>query len=369
MEFSGRLAAFPIGDILQWAHHDRRSGALVVRRSGREKRVYFRDGEIVACFSDEAAEFFGQHLLNSGRLEEGRLIQALTHCKQSGGRLGRTLVELGLLSREEVEEALRAHVEDLVCDLFLWPNGIFFFLAEEAADEQGLPEPLPCPAVALEGSRRADEHERIRRLFVHDQVVLRRGDESAASPAALEKRILSQVDGERGLEELYREVRGSWFRFLEAAYGLTVAGVLDIADVREPVDSHSSELRLADLLIEQLTEEQSVFQRRELMVPFEALERSVPAWIRPPKGEPAERLSGPARAFYETIDGRRTVGELLAVGDREERARRMDRLVLLLRDGAIALLPLPVEELSGLLEASGSDGAAAWLRRLRTRAS
>jgi len=369
MEFSGRLAAFPIGDILQWAHHDRRSGALVVRRSGREKRVYFRDGEIVACFSDEAAEFFGQHLLNSGRLDEAKLIQALTHCKKEGGRLGATLVELELLDSEAVEEALRAHVEDLVCDLFLWPNGIFFFLAEDAAEEQGLPEPLPCPAVALEGSRRADEHERIRQLFVHDQVVLKRGSSATEAAGPLEKRILAQVDGERGLAEVYREVRGSWFRFLEAAYGLTVAGVLDIADVREPVDSHSAELRLADLLIEQLTEEQSVFQRRELSVPFEALERSVPAWIRPPRGERGGPLSGPVQAFYESIDGRRSVGELLAVGDRMERARRMDRLILLLRDGAIALLPLPIEELDGLAEASGSEDAAAWLRRLRSAAT
>jgi len=98
---------------------------------------------------------------------------------------------------------------------------------------------------------------------------------------------------------------------------------------------------------------------------FEALERSVPAWIRPPKDERGDRLSGSARAFYETIDGRRTVGELLAVDDRVERAHRMDRLVLLLRDGAIALLPLPVEELGEVIEASGSGGAASWWRRLK----
>jgi len=33
MEFSGRLAAFPMGDLLQWAKNERRTGALVVRRS------------------------------------------------------------------------------------------------------------------------------------------------------------------------------------------------------------------------------------------------------------------------------------------------------------------------------------------------
>jgi hypothetical protein len=365
MEFSGRLAAFPIGDILQWAQNDRRSGALVVRRSGSEKRVYFEDGEIVSCFSDDTAEFFGQCLLVSGLLEEGKLIQALSYCQKHGGLLGRALVDLGLLTPEQMRVALRAHVEDLVCELFLWKNGIFYFTSERVADDQRLPEPLPSSAVALEGSRRADEMERIRRLFVHNQVVLKRGAKALEVPSPLARRIVRMTDGERTLLELYAEVRGSWYRFLEAAYRLTVDGVLDIGDVREASESHSTELRLADLLIEQLAEEQSVFLQQHLAIPFEALERCVPVWVRSPDAGDGVRTSDEVRDFYDRIDGRHDLATLIGGTDREERARRVDRLVLQLRKGSLALLPGTLESLDELADAEERPAAARWWRRLR----
>jgi hypothetical protein len=369
MEFSGRLAAFPVGDILQWAGNDRRSGALVVRRSGTEKRVYFRDGAIVACFSDDAAEYFGQYLLVRGLLDEGKLIQALSYCQKHGGLLGAVLVELDLLTAEQLQLALREHVEDVVCELFLWQNGIFYFTNETVAADQQLPEPLASSAVALEGSRRADEVGRMRRLFVHDQVILKRGGKALASPTPLGRRIVKLADGQRTLRELYSEVRGSWYRFVAEAYRLTVDGALDIGDVRDPAESHSTELRLADLLIEQVAEEQTVFLKQHLAIPFEALERCVPVWVRPPDAAEGARMSDAVRQFYEQIDGARDLSSLLGGVDREERSRRMDRLVLQLRKGTLALLPSPLGALEELAESEERPAAARWWRKLRAAVS
>jgi hypothetical protein len=365
MEFSGRLASFPIGDILQWAHNDRRTGALVVRRSGCEKRVFFADGEIVACYSDDAAEFFGQHLLVRGLVDEGRLIHALTVCQRGGTMLGSALVELGILAADEVAAALREHVEDQVCELFLWRTGIFYFSNEMLADDYILPQPLPAGAVALEGARRSDEHNRIRRVFVHDQVVLKKGSRKLERPAPLERRILRVVDGRRTLADLYHEVRGSWFRFLECAYKLTVESVLDIGDVRDVSESHSTELRLADLLIEQVSEEQSIFLRQHLAIPFDALAHCVPVWVRPPDAEEESRMSQSVREFYRQIDGRANLAQLLSGVARDERSRRMDRLVLQLRKGALALLPQEFDALEAHAEEERRPANVRWWRRLR----
>lgn len=365
MEFSGRLAAFPIGDILQWAHNDRRTGALVVRRSGCEKRVFFREGEIVACYSDDAAEFFGQHLLVRGLVDEGRLIHALTVCQRGGGMLGSALVELGILTADAVSAALREHVEDQVCELFLWRNGIFYFSNEMITDDQLLPHPLPATALALEGSRRSDEYQRLRRVFVHDQVVLKKGSRKVESPSPLEKRILRVVDGRRTLAELYHEVRGSWFRFLECSYRMTVDSALDIGEVHDASDSHSTELRLADLLIEQVSEEQSIFLRQHLAIPFDALSHCVPVWVRRPDKEEESRMSESVREFYRQIDGRSDLAQLLGSVARDERSRRMDRLILQLRKGALALLPVRIEELEAEAEQEKRPANARWWRRLR----
>ena len=367
MEFSGRLAAFPISDILQWAQNDRRTGSLVVRRSGHEKRVYFRDGDIVACFSDDAAEYFGQHLLVRGFVDEAKLIQTLTYCKRQGQRLGDALVELGVLGEASVAAALREHVEDQVCELFLWKTGIFFVTNEMVPEDQELPTPLPAAAVALEGSRRADEHARFRRIFVHDKIVLQRGEKRADGPTPLEQRVLHAAEsGQRTLVELYNEVRGSWYRFLDAAYRLTVEGAIDIADVGEATDSQSTELRLADLLIEQVAEEQTVFLRQHLAIPFEALAHCVPVWVRQPDADEESRMSDPVRDFYAQIDGRTDLETLLRDVSREERSRRMDRLILQLRKGALALLPVPLDRLG-----EGDDDATRgrFWRKLRSALS
>ncbi len=354
MEFSGRLASFPIGDILQWAQNDHRSGALVIRRSGSEKRIFLRDGEVVACFSDDPAEFFGQHLLVNGLLDENDLIRALKHCQRTGQKLGDALQTMGLLAADKVQAALRQHVENQVCDIFLWRSGIFYFAAESLASELELRAPLSAVALAMEGSRWSDEAQRVRRIFVHDNVVLQRGRKAPQGLLTpLERRVFRAVDAKMTLAELYNEVRGSHYRFLQAAYRLVVVEALDIESVGDHSDSGSAELRLADLLMEQVTEEQAVFLRHHLAIPFDALEHYVPVWLERPPQEAEAFLAEPLREFYRAIDGKADLASLLSGISPEERAQRMDWLVLQFRSRALVLLPMPVAE----IERRGSAGA------------
>ena len=60
---------------------------------------------------------------------------------------------MGLLPADKVQEALRQHVENQVCDIFLWRSGIFYFAAESLASELELRAPLSAVALAMEGSR------------------------------------------------------------------------------------------------------------------------------------------------------------------------------------------------------------------------
>ncbi len=368
MEFSGRLASFPIGDILQWANNDQRSGAVVVRRSGSEKRIFLRDGDVVACFSDDPAEFFGQHLLVNGLLDEAGLIRALQHCQKTGQKLGDALQTLGLLPEARVLEALRQQIENQVCDIFLWRSGIFYFAAESLDREQELASPLSAVALAMEGSRWADETQQMRRIFVHDNVVLQRARKAPQGLlSALERRIYRVVDGRLTLGELYNEVRGSYYRFLQAAYRLAVVEALDIKSVGDHADSASTELHLADLLIEQVTEEQAVFLRHQLAVPFDALEHCVPAWLHPPTVQEESRLEAPMREFYRRIDGTLDLATLLSGVDFDERSRRMDGLIVQLRNRALALLPVPVGELAAAAEPALAEHERWWRRLLPHR--
>lgn len=341
MEFSGRLTSFPIGNLLQWAYHDRRTGALVLRRSHTEKRVYFREGVIVACFSDESAEYFGQHLLVRGLISEDALVRALAFCQQRGTPLGKALQDLGLLPKPIVYEELRRHVEDQVCDLFLWKSGIFYFTLTAPPEEASLPEGILPVHIALEGSRWADEMQRIRTVFVHDQVSVRRGSVLPVRPTALELRILKKADATIALGELYAEVRGSYFRFLEAAFKLAIEGALDIVEVGEVEERSSVELRLTDLLMEQVAEEEALRLRSELAVPFTILKSYYPMWMDAQEDGRRVQIPEEFSAGIQQLDGTATLETVIASLSQDVRRRFIEWLVGQLSERRVALLPVP----------------------------
>lgn len=364
MEFSGRLAAFPPGDLLQWAKNDRRTGALVVRRSDREKRVYFSSGEIVGCLSTDPAEFYGQHLLLNGHLSEDQLFQALHHCTSTGRRLGQSLSDLGFLGGDQIQETLREQIEDSVCDLFLWQRGVFYFQSEMPPEEEILPQPIHTVGIAMEGSRWLDEYARIRRIFVHDNVVLSSGRKPPpAKPTPLQQRILKAVDGRATLGELYKMIRGSYFRFLEAAYGLCIASALDIQDVGEDHASSTHEMSVYDLLMEQATEEQVLVARRHMAIPLDLLERCFPVWVAEPTTAEQKRMPARARDFYARFDGRTSLGEAFS-GDARLRGREMDLLLLQLQKGSLALLPATLEKLEQDADSRGEPPFKRWWKRV-----
>jgi hypothetical protein len=367
MEFSGRLNSFPPADLLQWAKHERRTGALMVRRTDREKRVFFRAGEVIACISTDPAEFFGQHLLNYGLLDQRTLFQALSESNTSGVRLGSLLVEKGLLPLERVQEALTQQIGDMVCDLFLWTRGVFYFRSEVLADEDVLAAPLHTLGLAMEGTRWQDELARIRRVFVDDDVVIRRG---VAWPGErlppLQKRIVGALEDRATVEALYRQVRGSYFRFLEACFHLCIAEVLDVESTgldRVNPMNRSQEMSVLDLLLEQATEDQVLMAGRHMVLPLELLERFFPIWVEELAEEEQKRMPGRAREFYHRFDGRTSLGESFSA-DPAQRGREMDLLLLQLRKGQLALLPAPVDRLEKQADQRGEPETKRWWRRL-----
>src|ERR1044072_8846877 len=155
-----------LSDLLKWPHNERRSGSLVVRTARREKRVIFERGLVVGCVTGEPAEYFGQHLLLNGYIQRRKLRGALALCRVSGARLGTALVDLGLLSAEDAAYALAKHVEERVCDLFIWDHGVFYFLQEMPEVGDRLPEPPGPLALSLAGNGWADEPARNRPALV-----------------------------------------------------------------------------------------------------------------------------------------------------------------------------------------------------------
>lgn len=351
MELSGRLKSFPIAELLHWAHNNRHTGCLVVRAAGREKRIYFRDGQITTCTTNEPSEFYGQFLLLSGYLDQKELLRALKLYRERGQRLGAVLQQEGMLNLADIQRTLRFHMEDVICDMFLWDHGVFFFRSEQPHTEELLAEPISPTGLALEGSHWIDEERRIREVFIDDHVVLSpTGREPEGDMKPRQRRILEEVDGVRRLEALYGAVHGSFYRFLAAAFELHEMGLVEVAHHGRSLNAWRRDSGLDDLLWEQATKEQEV-DRHHVAV-LGDLERYVPVWVRPPQDEEWERMPEAAQKFYQSFDGTQRLTEILS---KEEEAWKHELELLMLQIGkeAVALLPAPVGELRAEAQARG----------------
>ena len=103
----------------------RSTGLLVVAIGGIKKEIYVRDGQPEYVSSNVASELFGNYLVTKGVLSDGELAMALAMMPHYGGKLGDTLVGLGLLKPLEVFRHLTRQVRSKIIDVCTWNKGQF----------------------------------------------------------------------------------------------------------------------------------------------------------------------------------------------------------------------------------------------------
>ncbi|MCA1665129.1 MAG: DUF4388 domain-containing protein, partial [Myxococcales bacterium] len=210
---SGTFATMPFADLLQWICDARRSGTLQVNLEFEDRFLRFVEGSIAGYGSDDPmARDLGRLCLVRGLCDEAALLAAVEQQRQSQMPLGDVLVSSGAVTHDELDEAVRSHVEETVLGLFLWPEGRFTYRDEIAPDdvaqfmppEYELGEPLATRAILMEGMRRLDEWTRFVKVLPSDDVQLHALGPDAALPlleeiaAHPEPPTLGQLLAEKG---------------------------------------------------------------------------------------------------------------------------------------------------------------------------
>ena len=117
----------------------RATGLLVVAVGGIKKEIYVRDGQPEYVSSNVASELFGNYLVTKGVLSDGELAMALAMMPHYGGKLGDTLVGLGLLKPLEVFRHLTRQVRSKIIDVCTWNKGGFGWYAGRENPREAFP--------------------------------------------------------------------------------------------------------------------------------------------------------------------------------------------------------------------------------------
>jgi serine/threonine-protein kinase len=131
-DYSALLRDTSMLDVLGHLRTRRETGALFVQRAlggGRSSRkeMYLENGRLYHVASSEREELLGEYLVRRGKLTREQLEAALGALAQFGGRLGDTLIGLGLVDAVDVFRAIRDQGRDRVAALCTWHEGLVSF--------------------------------------------------------------------------------------------------------------------------------------------------------------------------------------------------------------------------------------------------
>ena len=157
MAVNGDLYSMPLPELLQWLGNNRRTGTLEIERDKVCKKIVFEDGRIVSCSSNDPSELLGHYLVARGQVTEDLLRIALDQQSVTRKQLGMTLVEMGVLTSEELTRNLHAKVEETIFSLFEWEHGVFRYEDQAITGKNQFPTDIRVEDVLLRGVQRIVE--------------------------------------------------------------------------------------------------------------------------------------------------------------------------------------------------------------------
>jgi serine/threonine-protein kinase len=135
-------------------------GPTESRRSPRvdtgRKELYFVGGRLHHIASNNASELLGEYLVRRNVISRDELDFALAVLPRYGGRMGDTLISLGLVPSLEIFRAIRDQGRDRLVDLFRWKTGKLMFYYDQTAPHVEFPLDLDVPPLLVAGVEAAE---------------------------------------------------------------------------------------------------------------------------------------------------------------------------------------------------------------------
>ena len=134
----------------------RRAPDARAQGEGGRKELYFLDGKLHHVSSNNASELLGEYLVRRKAISRDERDFALAVLPRYGGRIGDTLVALGLMSSLDIFHAIRDQGRDRIVDLFRWESGRLSFYGGQAPRHVEFPLDLEVPPLIIAGAEAAE---------------------------------------------------------------------------------------------------------------------------------------------------------------------------------------------------------------------
>ncbi len=241
----GDVDVLGIANLLQALAMSRCEGYLAITQGDRKKIIQLgHSGMRLLSAGAARTPPLGAILLRTGKINRDQLNLFLNEQRKTGKRLGEIVAHSGILSREDIENALREQIYEEIYELFTWPEAVFEFTQAAGAAPPPPEGPLSeltldsnVTSIMIEAVRRRDELARIQTVIGDLNMVPVRQD----PPPSLDdpnmdrdaiENILPLIDGKRTVNQIIENSLHPKFTVLRTMYGLAQRGAVKLRDTK-----------------------------------------------------------------------------------------------------------------------------------------
>jgi len=198
MALEGSLRDFDLFSLFNMIKTQGKSGTLVLSRGQEFVKIFFDQGDIVGCDSNQVRmeDRVGAMLVRLGRLSGDELLAMIQKQRQTLKRMGALLLESGKVSSQDLQDALFNQAMSIIYRTFRWIEGDYRFdsMLPLDLDRENFP-PIPVDTVLMEAARIMDEWPEVQRRLPDSNVPLKKTDKAMSLRLDIDQELSTVFDG------------------------------------------------------------------------------------------------------------------------------------------------------------------------------
>jgi hypothetical protein len=226
----GDASGFPLSDLIAFLGQSRWTGTLRLHAPGGERCIVLKDGEVHGASSEDPADRLSEVLVRLGHAARHDVEEALHDNPPS--RVGRALVDRGLLQPHDLWACVTQQVSDIFHAIVLAREGAFTLVDQEPDEKTGPAVQLPTQSLLMDAIRKIDELQHFRQRIPHGRVYVAKKRPSDGKLHPDEDRLLGLANGQRTVLELAQSAKLSEFDATKILFRLLEGGYASVSELK-----------------------------------------------------------------------------------------------------------------------------------------
>lgn len=209
MSFNGTTDEFSLLEIFQLISLTKKTGQLTVSSEEKEGKISFCQGKVCFAVTPQNRIPLGPRLVNTGLISKQELEEALRaqQGQESQKKVGEILISRGLIKQEKLEEFVQEQIQDALFEILDWKDGHYCFDSTVDLEQEDIGINFTVKNVIEEAERRKEEWEKIKKIIPSTQLVVKISESPGKQQEEIvlkpeEWRIIYLLDKERSVADL-----------------------------------------------------------------------------------------------------------------------------------------------------------------------